>query len=59
MPKSRLDFWEPKLQRNVERDRLNQDALKEAGWRVFTIWECETEKPDCIARLINDIKTLT
>lgn len=41
MPKSRLDFWRPKLIGNVERDHRKWAAIREAGWRVMVIWECE------------------
>lgn len=42
-PKSRLDFWLPKLAKNVERDLLAQLALKDLGWRVAIVWECHTK----------------
>ncbi len=41
MPKSRLDFWEPKLTGNRLRDLRNQAALKAAGWKFLVVWECE------------------
>lgn len=41
LPKSRLDFWLPKLDANRQRDLKNEHALREAGWDVLTIWECE------------------
>ena len=41
LPKSRLDFWQPKLAANVERDSRAQLALREAGWQVLVVWECE------------------
>jgi DNA mismatch endonuclease (patch repair protein) len=41
MPKSRLDFWEPKLAGNRLRDLRDQAALGAAGWRVLVVWECE------------------
>ena len=41
MPKSRLDFWQPKLERNRERDANNKRALQREGWKVLTVWECE------------------
>ena len=41
LPKSKLDFWKPKLESNRERDVRNQKALKETGWAVLVIWECE------------------
>lgn len=42
-PKSRLDFWLPKLAKNVERDLSVQLALKDLGWRVAIVWECHTK----------------
>jgi DNA mismatch endonuclease, patch repair protein len=35
-------YWEPKLQRNVERDRLADAALSAAGWDVVRVWEHES-----------------
>lgn len=41
MPKSRLDFWRPKLEGNRQRDLHNQAALHAAGWTFLVVWECE------------------
>ena len=41
-PKARSDFWNAKFAANVERDRLKADALEKRGWKVVTIWECES-----------------
>jgi DNA mismatch endonuclease, patch repair protein len=41
MPKSRIDFWQPKLEANKERDKRNRRTLSRGGWRVLTIWECQ------------------
>jgi DNA mismatch endonuclease, patch repair protein len=41
MPKSRIDFWEPKLEGNRKRDEKNNRALAREGWKVLTIWECQ------------------
>jgi DNA mismatch endonuclease, patch repair protein len=41
MPKSRNDYWLPKLRQNIERDTRNIEKLKEMGWSVLTVWECE------------------
>lgn len=43
IPKSRGEYWIPKLGRNVERDRRNTALLRDLGWQVITIWECETK----------------
>ena len=41
LPKTRLDFWEPKLSANHRRDQRVQEMLAAAGWRIFVVWECE------------------
>ena len=41
-PKTNADFWEKKLSENRNRDRRNIQQLRRDGWRVFTIWECQT-----------------
>lgn len=41
MPKSRLDYWQPKLQGNVQRDARNLRKLRRMGWKALVIWECE------------------
>ena len=43
MPKSRVDFWRAKFDRNVARDNEVQAALRDLGWTVRVVWECETE----------------
>jgi len=40
-PRSNADYWGPKLDSNIERDRRVDRALTEAGWRVVRIWEHE------------------
>lgn len=42
-PKSNLDYWLPKLQRNAERDAEHQARLNELGWQALVIWECEVK----------------
>jgi DNA mismatch endonuclease, patch repair protein len=41
-PKSNVSYWSPKLARNKSRDAERVIALEKAGWKVLTIWECET-----------------
>lgn len=50
MPKTRREWWRAKLEGNAARDKRNQTALRRAGWRVLTVWECETEKPEKLTR---------
>ncbi|MGB3526167.1 MAG: very short patch repair endonuclease [Flavobacteriales bacterium] len=43
-PKTNTDFWDRKLDRNIQRDRQKERALRQAGWRVVTVWECRLKK---------------
>lgn len=45
-PKSRQAYWEAKMSRNRTRDNRNIDILKEQGWTVLCVWECETKKAE-------------
>lgn len=58
MPKSRLDFWEPKLAANAERDARQQAELAAAGWTVVTLWECETRDDTTLSKTVDQIKSL-
>lgn len=41
MPRSKLDFWLPKLESNKLRDKRNQQLLREQGWDYLVVWECQ------------------
>lgn len=41
LPKSRQDFWFPKLAQNRARDLRNQRTLNRTGWSYIAIWECQ------------------
>lgn len=43
-PKTRQDYWLPKFEANVERDARKEAQLRELGWRVLVVWECETRQ---------------
>lgn len=46
MPRRNRDFWEHKFLANVARDRRSVRALREKGYNVITVWECETFEPE-------------
>lgn len=50
MPTSNVAYWRSKIERNVQRDNANQDALRRDGWTVEVVWECEL--PESAKRLI-------
>lgn len=60
LPKSRREYWGPKLEQNKKRDIFNQAALQIGGWQRLTIWECELRNKNrlikCIARFLGPRK---
>ena len=50
-PASNRDYWEPKILGNVERDKKNIEMLRQAGWKVIVVWECELKKKEADKRL--------
>lgn len=42
LPKSRVKWWREKLEGNRRRDQAQRRKLQRLGWRVLTIWECQT-----------------
>jgi DNA mismatch endonuclease (patch repair protein) len=56
-PKSNRAYWLPKIRQNKRRDLLNARRLRDAGWKVLIIWECEvsnTHKLDQLRRALQD-----
>jgi DNA mismatch endonuclease (patch repair protein) len=53
--KTNRDFWIPKIERNIQRDKRNNQLLSESGWYVLRFWEHEIKKDfeDCISQIIN------
>jgi|GEM_PF-68152 len=47
-------FWDKKIDRNIERDHKNQVDLKNAGWSVLVLWQCELKDRDKLIRTINE-----
>ena len=41
LPKSNIEFWKEKIERNVARDAHKETELKALGWNVIRVWECE------------------
>lgn len=42
-PSTNLGYWDPKLARNISRDREHVQQLCKSGWKVRTIWECSLQ----------------
>ncbi len=51
-PKTRVRYWQNKFEDNVVRDKRNETALRDLGWKVMLIWECETKDHEAVAARI-------
>lgn len=47
VPETNAVFWKAKRERNAARDRLTEEKLRNAGWKILTVWECETKPAMC------------
>jgi len=52
LPKSAQDFWRDKFTTNLLRDARNEATLRESGWNVIVIWECETKNDETISQAL-------
>lgn len=54
LPKTKLAFWKPKLEQNRQRDIRHYEKLRQQGWRVLVVWECELLNLDYVAKKVRD-----
>lgn len=59
-PKNNAEFWRKKIMSNVERDNRNYSELKEKGWSVVVIWECELKdrRSETLSSVANSLELL-
>ena len=43
-PKSNEEFWKDKLEKNVTRDKNEQEKIEKMGWHILIVWECQLKK---------------
>ena len=55
LPKSNIEFWKEKIERNIERDRESMQALLVLGWKVIRVWECELRNKANREEMLNKI----
>lgn len=61
LPKSNVEFWKQKIERNIERDRESMRALLDLGWKVIGVWECElrnkVNREETLNKIYNSISS--
>jgi len=55
MPKSREAFWKLKFDKNCKRDAQVQRELRQLGWQVVVIWECEVQDETILTEIIRKV----
>ena len=55
IPKTHSDFWRQKFDKNMERDKRNLEELKNMGWNVIIVWECEIKNPDSLKTRLSEL----
>jgi DNA mismatch endonuclease (patch repair protein) len=53
LPKSNIEYWQPKIEGNIARDKANTRALKKLGWHVIRIWESDLGDEVAVAAKIS------
>ena len=54
-PQTNVKYWESKFNRNVARDEENHRALRQDGWKVLVIWECQTTNLTKLNELLSEM----
>lgn len=52
LPKSNVEFWETKLRNNFERDKRNEAALVNEGWKTLSVWECQIRDTKALSKTL-------
>jgi len=54
LPKTNKEFWESKINSNIERDKKNQRELEKLGWKIIVIWQCELKNKELRAKKLKE-----
>ena len=54
-PQTRAAFWQEKFDGNIKRDQVKAQQLRRLGWRVLTVWECETRHPKKLGKRLGKL----
>jgi DNA mismatch endonuclease (patch repair protein) len=56
LPATRTEWWKEKIEGNIKNDITKHALLREAGYKVMVIWECEVKNKSIFDRIINEIR---
>ena len=53
LPKSRQEYWQPKIEANKRRDKMQRRKMTRHGWDVLVVWQCQLKKLDRLREKID------
>ena len=56
LPKTNSDFWQKKINRNIERDAQTYQSLASDGWRIIVVWECQLKNKKVFEETMLDLE---
>lgn len=54
-PSSNREYWDTKLDENISRDERKERELLSLGWRVETVWQCETRDVETLSERLKNL----
>jgi DNA mismatch endonuclease (patch repair protein) len=56
MPKTRVEFWRAKFEKNIRHDKDVLRDLKREGWTIMVVWECQTQDTaELVERMVGQL----
>lgn len=56
LPETNKEFWENKINSNMERDKKNQHKLEKLGWKIITVWQCKLKNKKVLTKKLKEIE---
>lgn len=56
LPETNKDFWENKINSNMERDKKNQHKLEKLGWKIIITWQCKLKNEKVLTKKLKEIE---
>ena len=56
LPETNKEFWENKINSNIERDKNNQLILGKLGWKIIIIWQCKLKNKKVVTKKLKEIE---
>jgi DNA mismatch endonuclease (patch repair protein) len=53
-PATNKEFWNVKIEANIKRDTVAFQELRNVGWEVLIVWQCETRKHDVLVKKLTN-----